>query len=48
MRNYFLIYKSKGTGSLHAGFIIDKVDSKNRIDKPAVLCMEKKKVKLFT
>ena len=46
MRANYLIYKNSGDGMLHAGFIIGKADSKNIIDKPAVLCMENKKVRL--
>ena len=43
----FLIYKNKGSEPLHAGFIINRADSVGGVDKPAVLCMGNKKVKLF-
>ena len=48
MRTEFLIYKNKGNEKLHARFIINKVDSDGMMNKPAALCMESKKIKLFT
>jgi hypothetical protein len=47
MRSEFLIYKNSGDGMLHARFIINKVDNVKIINKPAALCMEYKKVRLF-
>jgi len=46
MRASYLIYKNSGDDRLHARFIIGKADSRNIIDKAAVLCMEDKKVRL--
>ena len=39
----FYIYKSKGNGELHAGFILNKADGIYGIDITAALCMENKK-----